>query len=170
VRKAVKAVSLEDRFRRFAGEQEDPVRQHRDAYEENVEYLKKVDSMISKILETFCQAVGWGLKRNDCCDRAKGAVSCNYILEHRDSWREGFVAVDVDVTWGSQSNPLETVTVYQGDIVGTTDHVRVFSSRVVIPFAKLTEERLAAALEQQSGDLIRRISHHEKPQSHLDPM
>jgi len=156
-------VSLEDRFRTFAREQEDPVLQHHDVYERNVESLKKVDSMVSKILETFCQAVGWGLKRNDCCDRAKGAVLCNYILEHRDFWREGFVAVDVDVTWGSQSNPLETVTVYQGEIVGTIDHVRVFESRVVIPFFQLTEERLAAALEQQSGDLIRRIKYHQKP-------
>ena len=156
-------MSLEDRFGRFAREQEDPVPQHHGAYEKNVESLKKADSMVSKILETFCQAVGWGLKRNDCCDRAKGAVSCNYILEHRDFWREGFVAVDVDVTWGSQSDPLETVTVYQGEIVGTIDHARVFASRVVIPFVKLTEERLAAALEQQSGDLIRRIKYREKP-------
>lgn len=157
-------MSLEDRFRSFAREQEDPVRQHQGAYERNVESMNKVDSMVSKILETFCQAVGWALKRTDCCDRAKGAVQCNYILEHRDFWREGFVAVDVDVTWGSQSNPLEAVTVYQGEIVGTIDHVRVFESRVVIPFAKLTEGRLAAALEQQSGDLIKRISYREKPQ------
>ena len=156
-------MSLEDRFKSFAREQEDPVRQHRGAYEKNVEALKNVDLMVSKILETFCQAVGWDLKRNDCCDRAKGAVQCNYILEHRDFWREGFVAVDVDVTWGSQTDPLDAVTVYEGKIVGTTDHVRVFESRVVIPFVALTEERLAAALERQSGDLIRRIQYREKP-------
>src|SRR5512136_622936 len=112
-------MSLEDRFRRFAREQEDPVPHHQDAYEKNMESLNKVDSMVSKVLEAFCQAVGWGLKRNDCCDRAKGAVLCNYILEHRDSWREGFVAVDVEVTWGSQSDPLDAVTVYQGEIVGS---------------------------------------------------
>lgn len=120
--------------------------------------------MVSGILETFCQAVGWGLKRNDCCDSAKGAVSCNYILEHRDFWREGFVAVDLEVAWGHQSDPVDAVTVYQGEIGRTGDHVRVFSSRIVIPFDKLTEERFAAALEQQSGNLIRRISYREKSQ------
>jgi hypothetical protein len=156
-------MSLEDRFKSFAREQEDPVHQHHGAYEKNVESLKKVDSMVSKVLETFCQAVGWGLKRNDCCDGAKGAVQCNYILEHRDLWHEGFVAVDVVVTWGSQSDPLDTVTVYQGEIAGNIDHVRVFESRVVIPFVALTEERLASALEQQSGDLIRRIKYRERP-------
>lgn len=157
-------MSLEDRFKSFASEQKAPVGRHQGAYERNMESLKKVDSVVSGVLETFCQAVGWGLKRNDCCDIDKGAVSCNYILEHRDFWREGFVAVDVDVTWGSQSDPLETVTVYQGQIVGNADHVRVFQSRIAIPFVRLTEERLAAALEQQSGDLIRRISYREKSQ------
>lgn len=157
-------MSLEDRFRSFAKEQEVPAGQRGGAYERNVESLKKVDAMVSKILEAFCQAVGWGLKRNDCCDREKGAVSCNYILEHRDLWREGFVAVDVDVTWGYQSDPLDAVTVYQGEIRGNTEHVRVFASRVVIPLDKLTEETLAAALEQQSGNVIKRISLHQKPQ------
>jgi len=56
------------------------------------------------------------------------------------------------------------VTVYQGVIVGTTDHTRDFASRIVIPFSKLTEDDLATALEQQSGKLIRRISRMEKPQ------
>jgi len=157
-------VSLEDRFKKFASEQEAPVGQRHGGYEKNLEYLNKVDSMVSGILETFCQAVGWGLKRNDCCDRDKGAVSCNYILEHRDFWREGFVAVDVEVTWGTYSDPLEAVTVYHGEVGGTGDHVRVYSSRIVIPFDKLTEERLAAALEQQSGNVIRRISYLQKPQ------
>jgi len=157
-------MSLEDRFKSFAREQEAPAGPRHGPYDRNVESLNKVDSMVSKVLETFCQAVGWGLKRNDCCDRDKGAVSCNYILEHRDLWREGFVAVDVEVTWGYHSDPLDAVTVYQGQIVGATDHVRDFSSRVVIPFDKLTEETLAAALEQQSGNVIKRISYREKPQ------
>jgi len=157
-------MSLEDRFKSFAREQEDPVRQHHGAYERNMESLQKVDAMVSKILETFCQAVGWRLKRNDCCDSAKGAVSCNYILEHQDHWREGYVALDVEVTWGSQSDPVEAVTVYQGEIVGAADHVRDFSSRVVVPFFRLTEESLAAALEQQSGNLIKRISYRESSQ------
>jgi hypothetical protein len=157
-------MSLEDRFKSFAREQEAPARQGRGPYERNVESLEKAEAVVSKILEAFCQAVGWDLKRNDCCDRDKGAVSCNYILEHREFWREGFVAVDVDVTWGYHSDPLETVTVYQGQIVGATDHVRDFSSRVVVPFDKLTEDSLAAALERQSGNLIKRISYREKPQ------
>jgi hypothetical protein len=155
-------MSLEDRFKSFAREQEDPVH-HQGAYEKNVESLKKADEMVSKVLETFCQAVGWGLKRNDCCDRSKGAVQCNYIMEHRDYWHEGFVAVDVDVTWGSQADPVDAVTVYQGQIVGGINHVRVYESKVVIPFVALTEEKLAAALEQQSGDLIKRIRYREKP-------
>ena len=153
-------MSLEDRFKNFAREQEDPVR-HQGAYEKNVESLKKADEMVSKVLETFCQAVGWGLKRNDCCDRSKGAVQCNYIMEHRDYWHEGFVAVDVDVTWGSQADPVDAVTVYQGQIVGGINHVRVYESKVVIPFVALTEEKLAAALEQQSGDLLKRIRYRE---------
>ena len=154
-------MSLEDRFRSFAREQEAPVGQRRGVFEKNVEAMEKVASSVSRILETFCRAVGWRLKRNDCCDRDKGAVSCNYILEHPEYSREGFVAVDVELTWGYHSDVLETVTVYQGEIGGTGDHVRVYSSRIVIPFVKLTEERLAAALEQQSGNVIRRISYRQ---------
>ncbi len=157
-------MTLEDRFRSFASEHKDPVGQRRDPYERNVESMKKVDSAVSGVLEAFCRAVGWSLKRNDCCDRDKGAVACNYILEHREFWREGFVAVDVEVTRGHRSDPVETVTVYQGVIVGATDHSRDYASRVVIPFSKLTEDELATALEQQSGNLIRRISRLEKPQ------
>lgn len=157
-------MTLEDRFRSFAKDQVEPSGQRRGAYEMNLEVLGKADSMVSRILETFCQAVGWGLKRNDYCDRNKGAVSCSYILEHRDFWHEGFVAVDVEVTWGSQSEPVDAVTVYQGEIDGTNSHARVFSSRVAIPFDKLTEDSLAAALEQQSGNIIRRISYREKAQ------
>jgi hypothetical protein len=157
-------MSLEDRFRSFASEQKAPVDQHHDPYERNVESMKKVDSIISRVLEAFCQAVGWSLKRNDCCDRDKGAVSCNYILEHRDFWREGFVVVDVEVTRGYRSDPVETVTVYQGVIVGATNHTRDYASKIVIPFSALTEGGLATALEQQSGNLIRRISRLEKPQ------
>jgi hypothetical protein len=154
----VKTVSLEDRFREFARQQEEPVRPHRGAYERNIESLNNVDPAVSKVLEAFCRAVGWGLKRNDCCDRTRGAVGCNYILEHPDFQGDGFVAVDVEVTWGGQSDPLETVTVYQGHVVGGKQHVRIFPSRVAIPFSALTEEKLAAALEQQSGDVLRRIS------------
>jgi hypothetical protein len=160
----VKTVTLEDRFRSFASEQKAPVGQHHDPYERNVESMKKVDSIVSRVLEAFSHAVGWSLKRNDCCDRDNGAVSCNYILEHRDFWREGFVAVDVEVTRGYRSDPVETVTVYQGVIVGATNHSRDYASRVVIPFSELTEEGLATALEQQSGNLIRRIIRLEKPQ------
>ena len=157
-------MSLEDRFKSFAKEQQDVGGQRRGPYERNVESLNKADAVVSKVLEAFCQAVGWGLKRNDCCDRDKGAVSCNYILEHRDFWHEGFVAVDIEVAWGHQSDPLDTVTVYQGEIRGATEHVRAFASRVIIPFDKLTEDRLAAALEQQSGNVLKRISLQQKPQ------
>jgi len=156
-------VTLEDRFRRFAGEQEAAVDRHHDPYERNVESMYKVDSSVSRVLEAFCQAVGWSLKRTDCCDRDKGAVSCNYILEPRDFCREGYVAVDVEVTRGYRSDPVEAITLYQGAIVGTTDHARDFASRLVIPFSALTEEGLAPALEQQSRDLIRRIIRLEKP-------
>jgi hypothetical protein len=159
----VKTVTLEDRFRSFASEQKAPADQHHDPYERNVESVKKVDSIVSRVLEAFCHAVGWSLKRSDCCDRDKGAVSCNYILEHRDFWREGFVTVDVEVTRGYRSDPVEAVTVYQGAIVGTTDHARDFASKVVIPFSELTEEGLATALEQQSRNPIRRIIRLEKP-------
>ncbi len=156
-------MTLEDRFRRFAGEQEAAVDRHRDPYETNLESMKNVDSMVSRVLEAFCQAVGWSLKRTDCCDRDKGAVSCNYILEPRDFWREGYVAVDVEVTRGYRSDPVEAVTLYQGAIVGTTDHARDFASQLVIPFSALTEEGLATALEQQSRNVIRRIIRLEKP-------
>jgi hypothetical protein len=157
-------VTLEDRFRSFASAHQDPGGQRRDPYERNVESMKKVDSVVSRVLEAFSNAVGWRLKRNDCCDRDKGAVACNYILEHRDLWREGFVAVDVDVTRGHRSDPVETVTVYQGVIVVATEHSRDYASRIIIPFSKLTEDELATALEQQSGNVIRRISRLEKPQ------
>jgi hypothetical protein len=157
-------VSLEDRFKQFAKEQQAPAGRYQGAYERNVESLRTVDAMVSKVLEAFCQAVGWGLKRTDCCDSTKGAVACNYILEHRDLWREGFVAVDVDVTWWSQSDPLDAVTVYAGEVGRASEHTRVFPSRVVIPFSGLTEDRLAAALEQQSGNVIRRISYRQRPQ------
>jgi hypothetical protein len=156
-------MTLEDRFRSFANEQKAPADQRRDPYERDVESMKKVDSMVSGVLEAFCKAVGWSLKHSDCCDRDKGAVSCNYILEHRDFWREGYVTVDVEVTRGYRSDPVEAVTVYQGTIVGTTDHARDFASRVVTPFSELTEEGLATALEEQSGNLIRRIIRLEKP-------
>jgi hypothetical protein len=156
-------VSLEDRFRSFASAQKAPADQQRDPYERNVESMKNVDSIVSRVLEAFCHAVGWSLKRSDCSDRDKGAVSCNYILEHRDFWREGYVTVDVEVTRGYRSDPVEAVTAYQGAIVGTTDHARDFASKVVIPFGELTEEGLATALEQQSRDPIRRIIRLEKP-------
>ena len=107
-------MTLEDRFRSFASEQKAPADQHHDPYERDVESMKKVDSIVSRVLEAFCHAVGWSLKRSDCCDRDKGAVSCNYILEHRDFWREGYVTVDVEVTRGYRSDPVEAVTVYQG--------------------------------------------------------
>ena len=157
-------MSLEDRFKSFASEQKAPVGRHQGAYERNMESLKKVDSVVSGVLETFCQAVGWSLKRNDCCDRDKGAVSCTYILEHRDFWREGFLVVDVEVTRGYRSDPVEIVAVYQGVIVGATNHARDYASKVVVPFSQLTEGGLATALEQQSGSLIRRISRLQKPE------
>ena len=158
-------MTLEDRFKRFAGEQEAAVNQHRDPYERNVESMKKVDSIVSGVLDAFCHAAGWSLKRSDCCDRDKGAVSCNYILEHRDFWREGFVTVDVEVTRGYRADPVEAVTAYQGRIMGTTDHARDFASKLVIPFTELTEQRLATALEQQSRDLVTRIIRLDMPKS-----
>jgi hypothetical protein len=163
----VKTVTLEDRFKSFASEQKAQADQRQDPYERDVESMKRVDSIVSRVLEAFCRATGWGLKRSDYCDRDKGAVSCNYILEHLDFWREGFVTVDVEVTRGYRSDPVETVTVYQGVIVGATIHSRDHASRVVIPFSELTEEGLATALEQQSGDLIRRIIRLEKPQQRI---
>ena len=157
-------MTLEDRFKSFASQQKAPADQPHDPYERDVESMKKVDSIVSRVLEAFCHATGWGLKRSDYCDRDEGAVSCNYILEHRDFWREGFVVVDVEVTRGYRSDPVETVTVYQGVIVGATNHTRDYASKIIIPFSELTEEGLATALEQQSGNLIRRISRLEKPQ------
>ncbi|MDM8000140.1 MAG: hypothetical protein QUS33_09120 [Dehalococcoidia bacterium] len=151
-------MSLEDRFKNFAREQQDVGGQRRGPYEKNLESLAKVDAMVSRVLEAFCQAVGWSLKRNDCCDKEKGAVSCNYILEHPEFWREGFVAVDIEVTWGHHSDPVDAVTVYQGEIRGAAEHVRSHASRIVIPFDKLTEDSLADALEHQSANVIKRIS------------
>lgn len=154
-------MSLEERFRDFARQQGEPVRPRQAAaYERNLEALKGVEPVVLKVVEAFCRGVGWNLKRNDCCDSTRGAVACNYILEHPDYWQEGFVAVDVEVAWGGQSEPLNAVTVYQGQIVGGKEHVRVFPSRVVIPFSTVTEEKLAAALEQQSGDVLMRIAQH----------
>jgi hypothetical protein len=156
-------VTLEDRFKSFANQQKAPADQHQDPYERDVESMQKVDSLVSRVLEAFCHAAGWGLKRSDCSDRDKGAVSCNYILEHRDFWREGYLTVDVEVTRGYRSDPVEAVTLYQGRIVGTTEHARDFASKVVIPFGEVSEEGLATALEQQSGNLITRIIRLEKP-------
>ena len=118
----MKTVTLEDRFKSFASEQKAQADQHQDPYERDVESMKKVDAIVSRVLEAFCHATGWGLKRSDYSDRDKGAVSCNYILEHRDSWREGYLTVDVEVTRGYRSDPVEAVTLYQGRIVGTTEH------------------------------------------------
>ncbi len=59
-------MSLEDRFKNFARDQEAPAGQRHGPYERNMEALKKADAMVSRVLEAFCQAVGWGLKRNDC--------------------------------------------------------------------------------------------------------
>ncbi len=153
-RKGMRTVTLEDRFRSFASEQKAQADQRQDPYESDVESMKEVDSIVSRVLEAFCHATGWGLKRSDYCDRDKGAVSCNYILEHLDFWREGYVTVDVEVTRGYRSDPVDAVTLYQGRIVGTTEHARDSASRVVIPFGEVSEERLATALEQQSGDLV----------------
>ena len=157
-------MTLEDRFKSFASEQKAAAGQQRDPYERGVESLEEVDSIVSRVLEAFRQAVGWSLRRNDCCDRDKGAVSCNYLLEHGDYWREGFVMVDVEVTRGYRSDPVETVTVYRGVIVGSTSHSRDYASKIVIPFSELTEDGLATALERQSGDLIRRIYRLNKAQ------
>ena len=157
-------MALEDRFSSFASEQKAQADQRQDPYERDVESMKKVDSIVSRVLEAFCRAAGWSLKRSDYCDRDKGAVSCNYILEHRDFRREGYLTVDVEVTRGHRSDPVEAVTLYQGRIVGTTEHARDFASKVVIPFGEVTEEGLATALEQQSGNLITRIIRLEKPQ------
>ncbi len=156
-------MALEERFREFARQQEEPKTPRQGAYEKDLGVLKGVEPAVAKVVEAFCRAVGWGFKRHDCCDRDKGAVGCNYILEHPDSWKEGFVAVDVEVAWGFQSDPLHTVTVYQGQIVGEKDHVRLFPSRVVIRFPSLTEEGLAAALEQQAAQTLRRISQRGRP-------
>lgn len=157
-------MTLEDRFRKFASDQGQPAAGRRGAYEKNLQALKQVDAVVSGVLQAFCQAMGWGLKRNDCCDPEKGAVRCNYILEHPDYWREGFVAVDVDVTWASQSDPVDAVTIYQGEIGSVNDHVRIFASRLAIPFSAMNEDKLAAALEQQSANIIRRINYQQKPQ------
>jgi len=159
----VRTVTLEDRFRSFASDQKAQADQRQDPYERDVESMKKVDSIVSRVLEAFCHATGWGLKRSDYSDRDKGAVSCNYILEHRDFCREGYITVDVEVTRGYRSDPVDAVTLCQGRIVGTTEHARDFASRVVIPFGEVSEERLATALEQQSGDLVTRIIRLEKP-------
>ncbi len=156
-------MSLEERFREFARQHEEPATPRQGAFEKNLEVLKGVEPAVSRVVEAFCRAVGWDVKRNDCCDRNRGAVGCNYIVEHPDFREEGFIAVDVEVTWGFQSGPLETVTVYQGQILGGKEHVRVFPTRVVIPFSGLTEEKLAAALEQQSADVLKRISQRHRP-------
>jgi hypothetical protein len=156
-------VTLEDRFKSFASEQKAPADQQHDPYKRDVESMNRVDSMVSRVLEAFCHAVGWGLKRSDYCDRDKGAVSCNYILEHRDFRREGYLTVDVEVTRGYRSDPVEAVTVYQGAIVGTNEHARDFASKLVIPFSQLTEDGLATALERQSANLITRIIRLQKP-------
>ena len=150
-------MGLEERFKEFARQQGEPVRPRQATYQRNLELLDRADTAISKVVESFCQAVGWKARRNDCCDSFRGAVGCNYILEHPDLWQAGFVAVDVEVTWGGQSDLLERVIVYQGQIVGGKEHLRVFPSRVVIAFPALTEENLAAALEQQSADVLTKI-------------
>jgi len=156
-------VTLEDRFKSFASEQKASADQHHDPYERDVESMKEVDSIVSRVLEAFSHAVGWSLKRSDYCDRDKGAVSCNYILEHRDFRREGYLTVDVEVTRGYRSDPVEAVTLYQGRIVGTTEHARDFASKVVIPFGEVTEERLATALEHEAANLVTRIIRLQKP-------
>lgn len=156
-------MTLEDRFKSFAGEQKAPADQHRDPYVTYVDSMKEVDSMVSRVLEAFCHAVGWSLKRTDCCDRERGAVSCNYILEHRDFRREGYVTVDVEVIRGYRSDPVEAVIVYQGAVVGTGEHARDFASKILMPFSGLTEDGLATALERQSGSIVRRIIRLEKP-------
>ncbi|MDM7999429.1 MAG: hypothetical protein QUS33_05355 [Dehalococcoidia bacterium] len=159
----VTTVALEDRFRSFANQQKAPRDQHYEPYDRDVESMKKVDSTVSKVLEAFCHAVGWSLKRSDHCDRDRGAVLCNYLLEHQDFSREGYVTVDVEVTRGYRSDPVEAVTLYTGKIVGTAEHARDVASKLVIPFGELTEERLAAALEQQSSKLITHIIRLQKP-------
>ena len=149
-------MTLEDRFRRFAEAEvkADQDRQHQEAYEKNVESLRKSEPPVSEFLKAYCSALGWSLDRQDHCTGATGVVSCCYQLSppvpdigHVDVW--------VSVTDRKEPWP-ELIECVEVD-GGTQSWTRV-------PFTELTKERLAAALAVQSANIISRVSCHEKPQ------
>lgn len=148
-------MTLEDRFRRFAetearAEQD---RRHQEAYERNVESLRKAEPAVSEFLKAYCSALGWSLDRQDHCSGATGVVRCCYRLcpPVRDM---GHVDVWVSVTDREEPRP-ELVECVEVD--GETQRW------TRVPFTELTKERLAAALAVQSANIIGRISCHEKP-------
>ena len=149
-------MTLEDRFRRFAEAEvkADQDRQHQEAYEKNVESLRKAEPTVSEFLKAYCSALGWTLGRQDHCTGATGVVSCCYQLSppvldigHVDVW--------VSVTDRQEPQPqlVECVEVDGG-----------MQRPTCIPFSQFTKERLAAALAVQSANIISRISCREKPQ------
>jgi len=149
-------MTLEDRFRRFADAEvkADQDRQHQEAYEKNVESLRKAEPTVSEFLKAYCSALGWTLDRQDHCTEATGVVSCCYQLSppvldigHVDVW--------VSVTDRKEPWPeLVECVELDGGIQRWTR----------ISFTELTKERLAAALAVQSANVIIRISDREKPQ------
>lgn len=146
-------MSLEDRFKSFAREQEESVRQYYEAYENKVRTLNSVDAMVSKVLSAFCDAVGWSLRRNDVCDRTGGRVANYYHLQHERYYKaEGFVEVRVEID-EAESVPINRVTVFRSG----SD-----KPHSVIPLGELTEETLATALEQESAQIVRSIKLHER--------
>jgi hypothetical protein len=151
-----KTVTLEDRFKRFleAENKAEWDRQHQEAYEKNVESLKKAEPMVSEFLNGYCSALGWNLDRHDHCTLETGVVRCCYQLSPSDS-DVGHVDVWVSVTDRQEPQPelVECVEVDGG-----------MQRPTCIPFSQSTKERLAAALAVQSANIITRISQHEKPQ------
>jgi len=156
VREAVKTVTLEDRFRRFAEAEvkADRDRQHQEAYEKNVESLRKAEPAVSEFLRGYSSALGWSLDRQDHCAGATGIVRCCYQLSPSVP-DMGHVDVWVSVTDRKEPWP-ELIECVEVD-GGTQKWTRV-------PFTELTKERLAAALAVQSAIVISRISCCERPQ------
>ena len=149
-------MTLEDRFRRFAEAEvkADQDRQHQEAYEKNVESLKKAEPMVSEFLNGYCSALGWNLDRQDHCTLATGVVSSCYQLSPSGS-DIGHVDVWVSVTdrQEPQPEPVECVEVDGG-----------MQRPTCVPFSQFTKERLAAALAVQSADIISRVSNPKEPQ------
>jgi hypothetical protein len=149
-------MTLEDRFRRFADAEvkADQDRQHQEAYEKNIESLKKAEPGVSTFLKGYCSALGWSFDRHDHCTLATGVVSCCYQLSP-PGLDIGHVDVWVSVTDRQEPQPelVECVEVDGG-----------LQRWTRIPFSEVTEVRLAAALAVQSANVIIRISDREKPQ------